>query len=151
MNCSTCPLLTCGWSFGGNHNPEFYIKCEVTREYLFRISTWEAKMLEVVIKDEDSIFFPSVGLCGMLPNIFDGLFDSYWEEENKVRKSLIENHPCIATDDDVLNFLESYQEWAEDQQKEVDKEVAELERLQEVIKDTEMLVAVRGIKERIGE
>lgn len=148
MNCSDCPLLTCGWSFGGNHNPEFFIRCNVVHEYLFRISEGEAKMQDIPIEDEDSIFFTNASLKEMLPYIFDHFVDDVWEEKNKVRKSLIENHPCIATDNDILNFLESHQEWAEDQQKEVDKEVEELDRIQEVVKDAKMLMVVRGLSSR---
>lgn len=154
-NCFDCPLATCGYSFGGRGRNYFYVKCNIlsavvirSRENLiFEINIDEAKMLDA--GDYQSPLRPeSTCLDDALPGIFENLreYDDWLDESRSILlREIIGCHPCIVTDDQIIDFIRCYRGWMKDQAERVQRGQEELERLRDQLWSAGTLARSRGL------
>ena len=96
MKCKNCSLCRGYWLFGGRGKTRWGWKCKVLNEYIFNITDDEAKLLGLP-------FLP--------------MFDSYkdhWKEENIKIWQLILDVNCIASANDVIQFIDVSQNEMQD-------------------------------------
>ena len=121
MNCSNCKFATNGMTFG--RTTDYYVKCTVTNEYIFRIEDDEAKMMgiELLADYQDPLrHYPILNAeCDSLERIMPGPFQSYrddWMEDRTAffKHVILEPQECICTAGDVEAFIAERLDWAED-------------------------------------
>lgn len=153
MNCSTCHFCGSYHCFSRRGRSTFGFKCRILNEVIFQVGLDEAKMMGVEVmedfRNEDKWYHTSYGenLYLITPPIFDGI-DAEFYPDRVAFWAWVTDHPCIAEESDLYNYMLEHREWARGKAKEMRDIREELEYMLDDVREAARMRRSYGSRTR---